>query len=334
MTFAYRHWQIALGIAAVGFASTASFSQENIVELGRRYTGHFFAGRHDVIWDQMTEEMQSAIGSAAALDELRQRVGAGAGTESRVIREAVRRQAGARTYLRYSQYDRSEVPVLVSWSFDRGGRIAAFQIRPEPQPAPSRYLQYQTKARLRLPFEGEWFVFWGGRSIEQNYHAAVSDQRFAYDFVIVEDGASFRGDGTREADYFCWGKPVLAPAKAKVVSVERLLADNPPGIVDAANPAGNHVILDLGEGEYALLAHLKANSITVEKGDDVEPGQRIGACGNSGNTSEPHLHFHLQTGPGYGEGSGLPAYFHGYTANGEPVERGEPVQGQVVAPQD
>src|SRR5690606_44481 len=170
------------------------------------------------------------------------------------------------------------------------------------------------------------------RGMDRQYPPAVSDQRFATDCLILQAGRSFSGDGTREADYFCWGKPVLAPARAKVVAVERLLADNPPGIMDAANPAGNHVILDLGNGEFALLAHLKANSITVESGDEVRQGQRIGSCGNSGNTSEPHLHFHLQDAPGFGKGAGLPAYFHDYIADGEPVARGEPVQGQSVAP--
>jgi len=330
---AYRRWQVILGFAALCLISESSLGQSSIVELGQHYTDEFFAGRHDDIWQQMTETMRESMGSEAALGELQRRISAGAGAESMVIRETVRRQPGAETYLRYSLFDRSEVPVLVSWSFDERGRIGGFEIRPEPQPAPSPYLEYQTKAPLRLPFDGEWFVFWGGHSIEQNYHAAVSDQRFAYDFVVLQDGRSFNGDGTREADYFCWGKPVLSPAKAKVVVVERLLADNPPGIVDAANPAGNHVILDLGEGEYALFAHLKANSVTVEKGDVVETGQRIGSCGNSGNTSEPHLHFHLQDEPEYGKGSGLPAYFHDYAADGELVERGQPVQGQVVAPQ-
>lgn len=59
------------------------------------------------------------------------------------------------------------------------------------------YSDYVTQAALRLPFDGEWFVFWGGRSIEENYHAAVADQRFAYDFLVLEDGVSHTGDGTR-----------------------------------------------------------------------------------------------------------------------------------------
>jgi hypothetical protein len=307
-------------------------ADETTMELGKRYTRQFFDGEHDVIWQKMTDEMRATMGGKPALGDFQQRVAAGAGAEVRVIRQTVREQPDASTYHRYSLFDKSPVPVLIAWSFDARGRIVGFQIRPEPQPAATPHLDYQTKAHLRLPFEGEWFVFWGGRTIEQNYHAAVPDQRFAYDFIVARDGVSHRGDGTRESDYFCWGKPVLSPATATVVTVERLLADNPPGIMDAANPAGNHLILDLGNGEYALLAHLKANSISVEAGDEVEQGQPLGECGNSGNTSEPHLHFHLQDGPEFGEGTGLPVYFHDYTADGEYVSRGEPVQGQTIAP--
>lgn len=328
----YRSAMYVASLCAFLQALSQASDVENAMELGKRYTTLFFNGDHGVIWQQMTDEMRASMGGQPALGDFQQRVAAGAGGEVRVIRETVRQQADARTYLRYSLFDKSQVPVLVAWSFDAQDRIAGFQIRPAPQPAATPYLDYRTKARLRLPFDGEWFVFWGGRSVEQNYHAAVSDQRFAYDFVVIRDGASHRGDGTRESDYFCWGKPVLAPAKATVLAVERLLADNPPGVMDAANPAGNHVMLDLGNGEYALLAHLKANSISVEKGDDVEQGQLLGECGNSGNTSEPHLHFHLQDHPEFGEGSGLPAYFHDYRADGEYVEHGEPVQGQTVAP--
>ena len=72
--------------------------------------------------------------------------------------------------------------------------------------------------------------------------------------------------------------------------------------------------------------------MAVAEGERVEAGQEIGRCGNSGNTSEPHLHFHLQTTPVLGEGEGLPAFFNAYMADGETVERGEPVRGQTVEP--
>ncbi|MCE7033233.1 M23 family metallopeptidase, partial [Lysobacter sp. GX 14042] len=76
--------------------------------------------------------------------------------------------------------------------------------------------------------------------------------------------------------------------------------------------------------------HLRQDSVAVEAGQQVAAGDELGRCGNSGNTSEPHLHFHLQDSPVFGEGLGLPAFFNDYTADGEAVERGEPVQGQVV----
>src|SRR3546814_2633745 len=93
-------------------------------------------------------------------------------------------------------------------------------------------------------------------------------------------------------------------------------------------------MLDLGHGEYAMLAHLRRGSVAVEAGQQVAAGDELGRCGNSGNTSEPHLHLHLQDAPKFGEGNGLPVFFEHYTANGQAVERGEPVKGQTVAPVD
>jgi murein DD-endopeptidase MepM/ murein hydrolase activator NlpD len=91
------------------------------------------------------------------------------------------------------------------------------------------------------------------------------------------------------------------------------------------------VILDLGEGEFAVLAHLKNGSVRVAKGQRVERGAEIGRCGNSGNTTEPHLHFHLQDGAKFGTAEGLPAFFTDYVADGERIAHGEPLRGQTVA---
>ncbi|MGH7128675.1 MAG: M23 family metallopeptidase, partial [Planctomycetaceae bacterium] len=267
----------------------------------------------------------------AELRRFMEKVRAEAGIEKQVIRESIQQEAGLQTYLRYSVFDRMPNPVAVSFTFTPDQRIAGFYIRPLQDAAKSPYLDYETKADLRLPFDGAWYVFWGGRSVVRNYHAAATDQRFAYDFVMRKGGVTHRGDGRMNEDYYCWGQPVLAPARATVMSVERLLPDNPPGVLDPAHPCGNHVMLDLGHGEYAVLAHMQADSIVIEEGDALQPGQIIGVCGNSGNTSEPHLHFHLQDEPEFGSGHGLPAYFNHYTANGEPVARGEPVQGQTVS---
>jgi murein DD-endopeptidase MepM/ murein hydrolase activator NlpD len=115
-----------------------------------------------------------------------------------------------------------------------------------------------------------------------------------------------------------------------VTEVVDTVPDNIPGEMNEDAPAGNHVVVDHGNGEHSVLAHLRLGSVTVEEGDRVETGQRLGACGNSGRSSEPHLPYHLQTGSVFGEGIGLPAPFDDYVADGEPVERGEPIRDQVI----
>ena len=117
-----------------------------------------------------------------------------------------------------------------------------------------------------------------------------------------------------------------------MVTAVSVLPDQAIGSSDPAHPAGNHVVLDFGNGEFGFLAHMRSGSLKVKAGDKVEAGQEVGRCGNSGNTSEPHLHFHLQTTPNLAEGEGLPARFVDYMADGKSVESGEPEQGQAIEP--
>jgi murein DD-endopeptidase MepM/ murein hydrolase activator NlpD len=117
---------------------------------------------------------------------------------------------------------------------------------------------------------------------------------------------------------------------ATVVAVENGAPDNAPGVMDAEHKAGNHVVLDLGNGEFALLAHLQKGSVAVKVGDKVTAGQRLGLTGNSGNTSEPHLHFHVQDGPKLFEGAGIPAFFDGVCTDAKPAARTSPVHGQFI----
>ena len=191
---------------------------------------------------------------------------------------------------------------------------------------------YETKTVLRLPFEGEWWVFWGGRNTAGNYHRANPLQRYAYDFVIRRDGSTHAGSGEENEDYWCEGAPVVAPAGGIVERAVDGIAENVPGEMNADEKIGNHVVIDHGNGEFSLLAHLRTGSVAVEPGDAVEPGQRVGECGNSGNSSEPHLHYQLQTGPDFFQSESVPAPFHDYVADGELVETGEPERGQTVAP--
>jgi hypothetical protein len=224
--------------------------------------------------------------------------------------------------------------VQITWAFDQAGAIAGFSVRPQagdrPSEHPSRYTDYQTKTRLRLPFDGEWTVINGGRTLATNPHARLRSQRFALDLVELRDGTSSNGAGQGLADYYIWGAAVLAPAGGEVVSALDQLPDNPIGTTDAQNPAGNHVVIDHGSGEYSFLAHLQQGSLAVKKGDRVVAGQKLGLVGNSGNTSEPHLHYHLQDGPAFPEAESMPASFDSYLANGVAVEHGEPQKGERI----
>jgi murein DD-endopeptidase MepM/ murein hydrolase activator NlpD len=146
----------------------------------------------------------------------------------------------------------------------------------------------------------------------------------------MRDGRTHSGDGKNLADYYCYGQPVLAPAAGTVVWVQDGLPDNPPGQMDPAHATGNSLILDHGDGEYSLIAHLQPGSLRFKTGDHVEADAEIGRCGNSGNTSEPHVHYHLQDGPKPFDADGLPVTFVDLVVDGKPVARAELEQGQKV----
>lgn len=128
-------------------------------------------------------------------------------------------------------------------------------------------------------------------------------QRFAIDYVKVgDDHRTFSGDSLSNADYHAEDEDALAVADGIVVAVKDGIPENIPGRTSRAVPitletvGGNHVILDIGGGRYAFYAHLRPGSLRVRLGERVRRGEVIGLVGNSGNSTEPHLHFHLSDG--------------------------------------
>jgi murein DD-endopeptidase MepM/ murein hydrolase activator NlpD len=300
--------------------------------LGRRTAAAFFARDTHALWERFTAPLRDKVGSEEGMAAFRASADQQLGAESELLGERLERSSGVALYVRIAKYERLATPIKMVIGFDGDRNISAFGIAPEGKLAAAATTKsdYATRAVLHLPFEGGWDVAWGGRTIEQNQHAAVSDQRFAYDFLVVEGGSTHRGDGRRNDDYFAYGRAILAPAAGRVVAVVDGIPDNVPGTMDTSHLAGNHVILDHGDGEFSLLAHLAPGSVAVKLGDRVGAGARLGRCGNSGHSSEPHLHYHLQTTARLGEGEGLPAPFVGYVADGVAVPRGEPIKGQRV----
>ncbi|MBA3408660.1 MAG: M23 family metallopeptidase, partial [Solirubrobacterales bacterium] len=123
-------------------------------------------------------------------------------------------------------------------------------------------------------------------------------QRYAIDVVRVADPLrSFAGDPNSNASYFVHGEEVLAAAPGRVAAVRDGAPENTPPHtapgVTTEGAAGNYVTQNLGGGRFALYAHLQPGSLRVRPGDQVQRGQVLGLVGNSGNSTEPHLHFHV-----------------------------------------
>lgn len=195
------------------------------------------------------------------------------------------------------------------------------------------YLNYQTKTDLELPFEEEWIVFNGGRTHTNGAHHFVTrggGERYAYDIVIAMDGRTHTGDRSKNENFYCFGKRLNAPGDGKITALVNDVEDNQPGVVNRDQGGGNYIIIDHLNGETSILAHFKKGSILVAVGDTVIKGQEVGQAGNSGASTEPHLHYQLQNSPELLNGLGLPAQFLDYYEDGVFVERGEPIRGQKV----
>ncbi len=175
-----------------------------------------------------------------------------------------------------------------------------------------------TAIDLAFPLRGPLFcVAHGGASQLLNAHHVSNSQRFALDIVALNWwGARARGVFPARLERYCiFGKTVYSPCSGMVTAVVNGLPDQAPGKMDRSHPAGNHVILRRnGRDIYVGLAHLMNESVVVHAGDSVELGQPLARVGNSGNTSEPHLHIHAKRGgepTSMLDGEGVPLLFSG-----------------------
>lgn len=149
--------------------------------------------------------------------------------------------------------------------------------------------------KFYLPFTGFWLTFWGGDTLKQNHHHDTVSQKHAFDFIQTdESGKFFRTTGATNEDYFSFGKDIISPSPGVVIEVVDGLRDNKPGQLNSFNFTGNYVMLKHGNSLFSILGHLRQNSITVKVGEKVSIGQKLGECGNSGYSTDPHLHFHIQ----------------------------------------
>ncbi len=154
--------------------------------------------------------------------------------------------------------------------------------------------------QIKLPFFGTWDISQG----HNGAHTHKDEWRHAWDFVILnKDGNQYKNEGDYPEDYFCYGKPVIAPEDGVVEKVVDQINDNIIGEVNLQQNWGNTVIIKHDDNIYTKLSHLKKDSIKVREGETVTYGQVIAQCGNSGRSPYPHLHFQVQEFPYIGSGT-------------------------------
>jgi Peptidase family M23 len=136
-------------------------------------------------------------------------------------------------------------------------------------------------------------------------------ERFAIDYIELQpDGRMVTGDPTKLTSYPYNGDDIHAVSDGPVVSAVDKLPDQVPGTNPSGLPlaeyGGNYIVQDIGNGNYAFYAHLKPGSVRVQPGEALTTAQIIAALGNSGNSSAPHLHFHVMSTPDPLRSDGLP----------------------------
>jgi Peptidase family M23 len=188
---------------------------------------------------------------------------------------------------------------------------------------------YAVRTDLVLPIRGRVLVFDGHDFYAHHRrwnlaHPVVGKLfrhnagRYAYDLSIVDSaGRMYRSDGSRNDDWYSWNAPVLAPGAGIVVAAESEQPDwevgrtSLPDSVVLARPValyGNYVVINHGNGEFSLLAHMRRGSVTLRPGDRVRQGDPVGRVGFSGSVYTVHTHYQLQRGPEY-DAEGLPSTF-------------------------
>ncbi|MGY4385543.1 murein DD-endopeptidase MepM/ murein hydrolase activator NlpD [Pedobacter sp. UYP24] len=222
--------------------------------------------------------------------------------------------------------------LTISISINSSEEITGLYAKPYEEIAEALLKRNITK--MSLPFKGEWDIFWGGDTKEVNYHVVAKFQKNAFDIVIKNaEGKSFKTTGKTNEDYYAFGKELLAPCDAEVVLAVDGVKDNIPGVLNPMYLSGNSVLLKTKNDEYILFAHFKQHSIKVKQGDLVKIGQVLGLCGNSGNSSEPHLHFHIQDAEDFNKAVGVKCYFDKLKVNGVLKTDYSPVKGDNVSKQ-
>lgn len=199
-----------------------------------------------------------------------------------------------------------------------GCRPSNGPVTPPPPGSPAAIPAYS--GGYRLPFDGRW-------KVHRTHYDLANDQAYAVDLVV---DASHPRRGGENRDYPSYGSPIVADGPGVVSVAVDGVPDNQPGVLNTYNAHGNYVVIDHRNGEFSLFAHLSPGTVRVRAGQLVGMGQELGRCGNSGNTTMPHLHWQVMDAPQPHLARARPIRLLEYEKNGERtmgrLERGDSIQ--------
>ncbi len=301
------------------FAQTEKAVYKNVAD---KLESNYNQDNYDDIFNMFSSEMKTAL----PLDKTKDFFSGLKDKAGKIIKkEFVKYQA---TYAVYkTNFERALFSLNIS--VDDNSKINGLYIKPfEPDNLPKID---RNKTKLVLPFNGAWTVFWGGDTKELNYHVVSKAQKNAFDIVIKDKtGKSYKTDGKTNEDYYAFGKEIFAPCDGIIVLVVDGVKENKPGELNPIYVPGNSVILKTMNNEYLLFAHFKHHSIKVKEGEKVKQEQVLGLCGNTGNSSEPHLHFHIQNVEDMNIATGVKCYFDKIIVNGQIKNDYSPIKGDII----
>jgi len=307
----------------VPFFSFGQTEKETSKKVSAEFQEFYNLDKYQNIFELFSAEMKSALPIEKTTDFLK-----GLKTQAGKIekREFIKYENG--TYASYkTNFERALFSINIS--LDKNGKINGLFVKPFKESNLPKLERNTTE--MILPFKEEWTVFWGGDTKELNYHVESEAQKNAFDIVITDkNGKSFKTDGKTNEDYYAFGKELIAPCDAEVVLSVDGIKDNIPGELNPIYIPGNTVILKTKNDEFLFFAHFKQNSIVVKQGQKVKQGELLGLCGNSGNSSEAHLHYHIQNIEDMNKATGAKSYFFEIFVNGELKKDYSPIKGEKV----
>ena len=301
------------------FGQTEKFSYKAIAD---KFEMFYNSNNTDSIFAMFSDEMQKALPADKTAEFI-------AGLNSQVgkitKRQFIKYQSSYASYK--TNFERGLFAVNIS--VDNNSKINGLFVKPfleDNSPKPVR-----NATKLDLPFKGEWTVYWGGDTKELNYHVESQAQKNAFDIMITDgNGSSHKSDGKTNEDYYAFGKEIFAPCDGEIVLVVDGVKDNKVGEMNTFNVGGNMAILRTVQNEYLVFCHFKHQSIKVKEGQQIKQGQLLGLCGNSGNSSEVHLHFHIQNVEDMNNATGIKCYFDNLMVNGIIKTDYSPIKGDKI----